>query len=101
MLPRDRFDRCCFFATMRLCIGTWIRIMHTQNVRYLTFHGLARDLMGPDGTLDQVEEELVEHLSNDGHGPLFLCYNAALHRHLDTHHALGSMHSFPPLISIS
>lgn len=39
------------------------------NVRYLTFHGLARELMGPDGTLDQVEKDLVEHLSNDGSVP--------------------------------
>jgi hypothetical protein len=31
----------------------------------VTFHGLARELMGPGGSLDQVEEDLVEHLAND------------------------------------
>lgn len=36
---------------------------HAQpNVRYLTFHGLARELIGPDGTLQDAEAELLAHL---------------------------------------
>lgn len=39
------------------------------NVRYLTFHGLARELMGPEGSLDDAVQALVERLADDGSIP--------------------------------
>jgi AAA domain len=39
---------------------------HAQpNVRYLTFHGFARELTGSEGTLESAEEALIEHLADD------------------------------------
>ena len=35
------------------------------NVRYQNFHGLAREVTGPDGTLDEAVDTLLEHLADD------------------------------------
>jgi UvrD-like helicase C-terminal domain/AAA domain len=56
----------CFNAALR----QHLHAHHKHpNVRYLTFHGLARELMGPDGTLEQVAQDLVEHLADNGPVP--------------------------------
>lgn len=39
------------------------------NVRYLTFHAFAREIMGYDGSLEDVSEGLLEYLSEDGELP--------------------------------
>jgi len=53
----------CFNAALREHLSSH----HAQpNVRYLTFHGLARDLMGPGGSLDDAARALLEHLADDG-----------------------------------
>lgn len=53
----------CFNAALRRHLNAH----HAHaNVRYLTFHGLARELMGPEESLDQAAQDLVEHLANDG-----------------------------------
>jgi hypothetical protein len=49
----------CFNAALRQHLSA--HLAH-PNVRYLTFHGLARELIGPEGTLDQVEEDLIDYL---------------------------------------
>lgn len=36
------------------------------NVRYQNFHGFAREVTGPDGTLDEAVDALLEHLADDG-----------------------------------
>lgn len=35
------------------------------NVRYQNFHGLARELTGPEGTLEAAVDSLLEHLADD------------------------------------
>ncbi len=43
---------------------------HAQpNVRYHTFHGLVRELMGPGGTLDDATAALIARLTDDGPVP--------------------------------
>ena len=32
------------------------------NIHFATFHGFARELFGPKGTLDEVEQVLLTHL---------------------------------------
>lgn len=39
------------------------------NVHYATFHGLARQVVGTDGTLDEAERAFLEHLVEDGRLP--------------------------------
>lgn len=52
----------CFNAALRDHLNTH----HSQpNVSYLTFHGLARRLIGQEGSLDEAEAGLLEHLSDD------------------------------------
>jgi hypothetical protein len=36
------------------------------NVRFATFHGFARELIGPSGSLEAVEQALLGHLVDDG-----------------------------------
>ena len=36
------------------------------NVRYQNFHGLAREVTGPDGTLEEAVDTLLAHLADDG-----------------------------------
>lgn len=38
---------------------------HLPNVRYQNFHGFAREVTGPDGTLDEAVDTLLEHLADD------------------------------------
>ncbi len=53
----------CFNAALR----DHLRANHAHaNVSYHTFHGLAREIIGPDGSLDDAAEALIEHLSRDG-----------------------------------
>jgi hypothetical protein len=56
----------CFNAALRQHLNT----IHTHpNVRYLTFHGLARELIGSEGPLEQAEQDLVDHLLDEGDLP--------------------------------
>ena len=57
-----------------LCFNSALRdhliAHHAQpNVRYHTFPGFARDLLGPDGSLDDAVHALIEHLADDGPVP--------------------------------
>ena len=38
---------------------------HLPNVRYQNFHGLAREITGPEGTLEEAVDALLEHLVDD------------------------------------
>jgi hypothetical protein len=43
-----------------------LRRYHAQpNVQYHTFHGFAREIVGPDGPLDTAEQSLIEQLAED------------------------------------
>jgi hypothetical protein len=56
----------CFNAALRQHLNAH----HAHpNVRYLTFHGLARELMGPGGTLEKAEQDLIDYLLGDGDLP--------------------------------
>ena len=53
----------CFNAALR----EHLEAHHAQpNVRYLTFHGFARDLMGPQGSLEDAVQSLLVHLTDKG-----------------------------------
>ncbi len=52
----------CFNAALRASLE---RLHAHPNVRYLTFHGFARELIGPAGTLEEAEQALLEHLISD------------------------------------
>jgi hypothetical protein len=60
---RHRKSRFSSFAALREHLE---RCRAQANVRYLTFHGLARDVFGPDGSLEEAERAVVEHLADDG-----------------------------------
>jgi hypothetical protein len=56
----------CYNSALREHLETH----HAQpNVRYLTFHGFARDLMGPQGSLEDAVKSLLEHLTDGGDLP--------------------------------
>ena len=52
----------CFNAALR----DHLRAFHQQpNVSYHSFHGFARELIGPEGALDEAVRKLVERLADD------------------------------------
>ncbi len=59
--PTEHVLFLCYNAALREHLETH---HHQVNVRYVTFHGFAREIMGPDGTLDEAVEGLLEHLAD-------------------------------------
>ncbi|WP_395644601.1 ATP-binding domain-containing protein [Terricaulis sp.] len=54
------------FLCYNSALQAFLEARHSHpNVRYATFHGIARELIGPRGTLDDVEQQLLEHLVDD------------------------------------
>lgn len=52
----------CFNAALR----DHLRAHHSNpNVSYHTFHGFAREIVGPDGSLEEATQRLIEHLADD------------------------------------
>ena len=56
----------CYNAALRDHLSENHRL---PNIRYQNFHGLAREVAGPDGTLDEAVDTLLEHLADDGSLP--------------------------------
>ncbi len=52
----------CYNAALRDHLS---RNHQLPNVRYQNFHGLAREVAGPDGTLEEAVDTLLEHLADD------------------------------------
>lgn len=60
--PTDPVLFLCFNAALR----DHLRVFHRHpNVSYHSFHGFARDIVGPGGTLDQAMQTLMERLADD------------------------------------
>ena len=61
--PKSQVLFLCFNAALREHLASH----HAQpNVRYQTFHGLAREIMGNEGTLVEAASRLLEYLADDG-----------------------------------
>lgn len=54
------------FLCYNLALQAHLQGNHPQpNVRYLTFHGFAREIVGPAGSLEHAEKALLAHLMDD------------------------------------
>jgi hypothetical protein len=54
------------FLCYNSALARHLQAHHLQpNVRYLTFHGFARELAGSEGSLEAAEQTLIEYLADD------------------------------------
>lgn len=70
-LEKARRLASCDEPVLFLCYNAALRAhlqqhQEHQNVRFLNFHGLAREIHGPRGSLDAAEQTLLSHLMEDG-----------------------------------